>query len=194
MPIFWWALILIIAFSVGWGLTPVAGRVHILFDVPAVSGFLLLDTLIQGRFAAFLSALHHLLLPTIVIGTIPLAVIARMTRSSMLEVLHTDYIRTARAKGLGERDVLIFHGLRNALIPLITVIGLQFGSIITGAILTETIFSWPGIGKWMVHSVEQRDYPVIQGGVLIIASMVILINMSVDAIYALANPRMRRSR
>ncbi|MCY4643553.1 MAG: ABC transporter permease subunit [Bacteriovoracales bacterium] len=194
MPIFWWALILIIAFSVNLGLTPVSGRIHILYDIPSVSGLFLVDTLLQGNIEAFFSALRHLLLPTVVIGTIPLAVVARMTRSSMLEVLHKDYVRTARAKGLEERNVLIFHALRNALIPLITVIGLQFGSIITGAILTETIFSWPGIGKWMVHSVEQRDYPVIQGGVLIIASMVIFINMAVDAIYALVNPQMKRSR
>ena len=191
MPVFWWALILIIFFSVELGLTPVAGRIHVLFDLEPITGLLLLDSLLQGNIAAFLSALRHLLLPATVIGTIPLAVIARMTRSSMLEVISKDYIRTARAKGLNEQRVIIFHGLRNALIPVITVIGLQFGSIMTGAILTETIFSWPGIGKWMVLSVAQRDYPVIQGGVLIIASFIITINILVDLIYVFINPQMR---
>ena len=191
MPIFWWGLILIIFFSVQWGITPVAGRIHVLFDLEPLTGFLLIDTLLHGNIAAFFSALRHLLLPSLVIGTIPLAVVARMTRSSMLEVIPKDYMRTARAKGLREREILIFHGLRNALIPVITVIGLQFGSIITGAILTETIFSWPGIGKWMVLSVTQRDYPVIQGGVLIIASMIVLMNTLIDFIYSLANPKMR---
>ena len=190
MPLFWWALILIFVFSVHWGLTPVSGRIDVLFDLEPMTGFLLLDCLIQKNFAAFVSALRHLILPTLALGTIPLAVIARMTRSSMLEVIHQDYMRTARAKGLGAWRVLWVHGLRNALVPVITVIGLQFGSIITGAILTETIFSWPGIGKWMVLSVSQRDYPVIQGGVLLIATMVIGVNMLVDVTYALIDPKL----
>ena len=193
MPIFWWGLILIIFFSVQLGITPVSGRIHVLFDLEPITGFLLIDTLLHGNIAAFLSAFRHILLPSIVISTIPLAVVTRMTRSSMLEVIPKDYMRAARAKGLNERDILIFHGLRNALIPVITVIGLQFGSIITGAILTETIFSWPGIGKWMVLSVAQRDYPVIQGGILIIASMIVLMNTLIDFIYSLANPKIRGS-
>ena len=190
MPLFWWALILIFVFSVHWGLTPVSGRIDVLFDLEPITGFLLLDCLIQKNFAAFVSALRHLILPTLALGTIPLAVIARMARSSMLEVIDQDYMRTARAKGLGAWRVLWIHGLRNALVPVITVIGLQFGSIITGAILTETIFSWPGIGKWMVLSVSQRDYPVIQGGVLLIAIMVIGVNMLVDVAYALIDPKL----
>lgn len=191
MPIFWWALILIIIFSVKLGITPVSGRLSALHDLDHATGFMLIDTLWQGKSVAFVSALKHLILPTIVIGTIPLAIIARMTRSGMLEVMNQDYIRTARAKGLREQRIVIFHGLRNALVPVVTIIGLQCSSILTGAILTETLFSWPGIGKWIVLSVTQRDYPVIQGSVIIIASMVMGINMLVDFLYTLLNPKLR---
>ncbi len=191
MPIFWWGLILIMWFSVGLNLTPVSGRIDVMFEVPSVTGFLIIDSLLNNNFDAFLSALRHLILPAIVLGTIPLAVIARMTRSSMLEVLSEDYIRTARAKGLKEFRVILLHGLRNALIPVVTVIGLMFGTIITGAILTETIFSWPGIGKWLVNSVTSRDYPVVQGGILIIAGFVVCINAAVDFVYVLVNPKVR---
>lgn len=197
MPIFWWGLILIIVFSVGLGLTPVSGRIDVLYEVPTVTGFYLIDTLISPELLSeeglspFFSAISHLILPSIAMGTIPLAVMARMTRSSMLEVLGEDFIRTAKAKGLPYHRVVLVHGLRNALIPIITVLGLMFGSIITGAILTETIFSWPGIGKWLVASINARDYPVIQGGILFIATMVVVINLSVDFIYALVNPRMK---
>jgi dipeptide transport system permease protein len=127
-----------------------------------------------------------------VLGTIPLAVIARMTRSSMLEVLNEDYIRTARAKGLGTFRVVALHALRNALIPVVTVIGLQVGSLLGGAILTETIFSWPGIGSWLVESINRRDYPVLQGGILLVASLVMLVNLAVDLLYGVLNPRIRR--
>jgi dipeptide transport system permease protein len=197
MPIFWWGLILIIVFSVGLGLTPVSGRIDVLYEVPTVTGFYLIDTLISPQLLSeeglspFFSAVSHLILPSIAMGTIPLAVMARMTRSSMLEVLGEDFIRTAKAKGVPFYRVVLIHGLRNALIPIITVLGLMFGSIITGAILTETIFSWPGIGKWLVASINARDYPVIQGGILFIATMVVLINLSVDFIYAIVNPRMK---
>ncbi len=191
MPIFWWGLILIMWFSVGLGLTPVSGRIDVLFEVPNVTGFLLIDTLLNNNFSAFISAVRHLILPSIVLGTIPLAVIARMTRSSMLEILSEDYVRTARAKGLTESRVIFIHGLRNALIPVVTVIGLMFGTIITGAILTETIFSWPGIGKWLVNSVTSRDYPVVQGGILIIAGFIVIINITVDFVYTLVNPKVR---
>ena len=191
MPIFWWALILIIVFSVQLGLTPVSGRLSALHDLDSITGFLLLDALLQRDGAAFFSAIRHLILPTIVIGTIPLAIIARMTRSSMLEVMNRDYIRTARAKGLNERRVVLVHGLRNALVPVVTIIGLQCSSILTGAILTETLFSWPGIGKWIVLSVTQRDYPVIQGSILIISIMVTGINLLVDFLYTLLNPKLR---
>jgi dipeptide transport system permease protein len=196
MPIFWWGLVLILVFSVQLGLTPVAGRMSVLFEVETWSGFLLIDSLqkeviSEEGFQPFLSALKHLILPSIAMGTIPLAVMARMTRSSMLEVLGEDYIRTAKAKGLSQYHVITRHALRNALIPIITVAGLMFGSIITGAILTETIFSWPGIGKWLVASINARDYPVIQGGVLFIATMIVLINAIVDVLYIYANPKLR---
>jgi dipeptide transport system permease protein len=129
-----------------------------------------------------------------VLGTIPLAVIARMTRSSMLEVLNEDYIRTARAKGLPPWRVVGLHALRNALIPVITVIGLQVGTLLAGAILTETIFSWPGVGKWLVESIRRRDYPILQGGVLLVATVVVLVNLTVDLMYGLVNPRIRHAR
>jgi dipeptide transport system permease protein len=192
MPIFWWGLVLILFFSVQLGLTPVSGRISFMFDVDAVTGFLLIDSLFSEEgIEAFWSAIKHLILPSIAMGTIPLAVTARMTRSSMLEVLGEDYIRTAKAKGLSYFKIVGVHALRNAMIPIITVVGLMFGSIITGAILTETIFSWPGIGKWIVASIQSLDYPVIQGGILIIATMVITVNMLVDVAYAWANPKMR---
>ena len=196
MPIFWWGLILILVFSVKLGLTPVSGRIDFLYEIPLWTGFYLIDTLQTSvreaeGFAPFLSALRHLILPSIALGTIPLAVIARMTRSSMLEVLGEDYIRTAKAKGLGRSRIIYIHALRNALVPIVTTLALLFGSIITGAILTETIFSWPGIGKWIVQSITQRDYPVIQGGVLIISFIIVFTNMVVDIIYYLLNPRMK---
>ncbi len=193
MPIFWWALLLILFFSVQLGWTPVSGRIAVEFDVPAATGFMLIDTLRAGDAGAFHSALSHLLLPTIVLGTIPLAVIARMTRSSMLEVLREDYVRTARAKGLPRWQVVLVHALRNALIPVITVIGLQVGLLLSGAILTETIFSWPGVGNWLVHGVQSRDYPVVQGGILLIATIVISVNLIVDLLYGVINPRIRHA-
>lgn len=192
MPIFWWALLLIIVVS-GWmGLTPVSGRMSLMFYFDTPTGFMLIDSLLSGQKGAFGSALHHLILPTIVLGTIPLAVIARQTRSAMLEVLSEDYIRTARAKGLAPSRVNGLHALRNALIPVITVIGLSVGTLLAGAILTETIFSWPGIGKWMVDSIFRRDYPVVQGGLLLIAVMVMIVNLTVDVLYGYINPKIRK--
>jgi dipeptide transport system permease protein len=194
MPIFWWGLLLILLFSVTLGLTPVSGRLSFDFYIEPVTGFLLIDTLMVGDFDAFRSALQHLVLPMIVLGTIPLAVIARMTRSAMLEVLSEDYIRTARAKGLSGRRVIGLHALRNAMIPVITVIGLQIGTLLGGAILTETIFSWPGIGKWLIESINRRDYPALQGGVLLIATLVMAVNLLVDVLYGILNPRIRHGR
>ena len=193
MPIFWWGLLLIILFSGILQWTPVSGRISLLYFFPPVTGFMLIDSLLSGQAGAFKSALSHLVLPTIVLGTVPLAVIARQTRSAMLEVLGEDYVRTARAKGLPPSRVIGLHALRNALIPVITTIGLQVGVLLAGAILTETIFSWPGIGKWMVDSVFRRDYPVIQGGLLIIAAIIMLVNLSVDLLYGLINPRIRHN-
>jgi dipeptide transport system permease protein len=191
MPIFWWGLLLIILFSGTLHWTPVSGRIDLLYFFPPVTGFMLIDSLLSGQKGAFASAASHLILPTIVLGTIPLAVIARQTRSAMLEVLSEDYVRTARAKGLPPFRVIGIHALRNAMIPVITTIGLQVGVMLAGAILTETIFSWPGIGKWMVDSVFKRDYPVIQGGLLLIAAVIMIVNLTVDLLYGLVNPRIR---
>lgn len=192
MPIFWWALLLIIVFSGNLGWTPVSGRMDLVYFFDDVTGFMLIDSLLSGQDGAFMSAVSHLILPSIVLGTIPLAVIARQTRSAMLEVLSEDYIRTAKAKGLKPSRVNGLHALRNAMIPVITVIGLSVGTLLAGAILTETIFSWPGIGKWMVDSIFRRDYPVVQGGLLLIALMVMIVNLIVDLLYGLINPKIRK--
>jgi dipeptide transport system permease protein len=191
MPIFWWGLLLIILFSGMLGWTPVSGRISLFYYFPSVTGLMLVDSLLSGEKGAFGSAVSHLILPTIVLGTIPLAVIARQTRSAMLEVLGEDYVRTARAKGMSNARVVGVHALRNALIPVVTTIGLQTGVLIAGAILTETIFSWPGIGKWMVDSIFRRDYPSVQGGLLLIAVTVMIVNLLVDLLYGLINPRIR---
>ena len=191
MPIFWWALLLIIVMS-GWlSLTPVSGRIGLEYYFDDVTGFMLIDSLLSGQSGAFGSAVRHLILPTIVLGTQPLAVIGRQTRSAMLEVLSEDYVRTAKAKGLSKVRVNGVHALRNALIPVVTVIGLMVGTLMAGAILTETIFSWPGIGKWMVDSIFRRDYPVVQGGLLLIALMVMIVNLAVDMLYGYINPKIR---
>jgi dipeptide transport system permease protein len=193
MPIFWWGLLLILTFSVTLGWTPVSGRIAIRFDIPPVTGFMLIDSLLSSDKGAFKSALSHLILPSIALGTIPLAVIARMTRSSMLEVLREDYVRTARAKGASSFRIVGIHALRNALIPVVTTIGLQVGTLLAGAILTETIFSWPGIGKWLVEAIHRRDYPAVQGGILLSATVIIGVNLIVDVLYGVINPRIRHT-
>jgi dipeptide transport system permease protein len=194
MPIFWWALLLILFFSVHLGWTPVSGRIAIEYDPVRVTGLMLIDSLLSGEEGAFASAVSHLILPTIALGTIPLATLARMTRSAMLEVLGEDYVRAARARGLSPLRVIGKHALRNALIPVVTVVGLQVGTLLAGAILTETIFSWPGIGKWMVEAIHRRDYPVVQGGILLSATLVIFVNLIVDVLYGVINPRIRHTR
>jgi dipeptide transport system permease protein len=194
MPIFWWGLLLILLFSVQLGWTPVSGRIAVRYFVEPVTGFLTIDSLLSDDKGAFRSAIAHLVLPMIVLGTNPLAIIARMTRSSMLEVLGEDYIRTARAKGLSRVRVVALHAFRNALIPVVTVIGLQVGVLFTGAILTETIFSWPGVGKWLIESINRRDYPVLQGGLLLLGVVVMLVNLLVDVTYGIINPRIRHTR
>ncbi len=194
MPIFWWALLLILFFSVHLGWTPVSGRLDILFDPPKVTGLMLIDAWLSGEEGAFRSAASHLILPTIALGTIPLATLARMTRSAMLEVLREDYIRAARAKGLSPFRVVVKHALRNALIPVVTVLGLQVGVLMGGAVLTETIFAWPGIGKWLIEAIHRRDYPVVQGGILLTATLVIVVNLVVDLLYGLIDPRVRHPR
>lgn len=194
MPIFWWGLMLIFLMSVQLRLTPVSGRIGTAFYFPPVTGFMLIDSLLSGQKGAFKSAVQHLVLPTFVLGTVPLAIIARMTRSSMLEVLEEDYVRTAKAKGLSTRRVIGVHALRNALIPVITSIGLQIGTLLAGAVLTESIFSWPGVGKWLIDSINRRDYPALQGGIMLIAAVVIIVNLLVDLLYGLINPRIRHAR
>ena len=191
MPIFWWGLLLIVLFSNTLHWTPVSGRIGLMYFFKPVTGFMLIDSLLSGQAGAFKSAVLSLILPTIVLGTIPLAVIARQTRSAMLEVLGEDYVRTARSKGLAPLRVVGVHALRNAMIPVVTSIGLQVGVLLGGAILTETIFSWPGIGKWMVDAVFKRDYTVVQGGLLLIAGIIMLVNLIVDLMYGLINPRIR---
>lgn len=192
MPIFWWGLILIMFFSVGLGWTPVNGRIGVFYEIEPITGFLFYDVWFSEEpWPAFIDAVRHMILPATALATIPLAAIARMTRSSMLEVLGEDYMRTARAKGLSRARIILVHGLRNAMVPVVTVIGLMISTILTGAVLTETIFSWPGIGKWIVASVFARDYPVVQGGILLIAVMIVVVNLGVDIVYAIVNPRMR---
>ena len=191
MPIFFWGLTVILVFSILLGWTPVAGRISDDVWVEPVTGFMLIDAWFSEDKGSVLSVLSHLVLPTIVLATIPLAIIARMTRSTMLEILGEDYVRTARAKGAAPLRVIVVHALRNALIPVVTVIGLQTGMLLGGAILTETIFSWPGVGHWLVEAIQRRDYPVLQGGVLVIAMLAILVNLLVDIAYGLLDPRMR---
>ena len=192
MPIFWWGLLLIMFVGERWGLTPVSGRIDLIqYYFEPVTGFMVVDAWLSGQAGAVKDALHHLLLPAFVLGTVPLAVIARMTRSAMLEVLGEDYVRTARAKGLSPWRVVGLHALRNALIPVVTVIGLQIGALMAGAVLTETIFSWPGIGKWLIESIARRDYPALQGGVMLVSTVVIAVNLLVDLTYGLINPRIR---
>ena len=200
MPIFWWGLLLIMLFSVKLGWTPVSGRIDLLYDVQPHTGFMLIDAWLAERAdpgmnqGAWINAVKHLILPAVVLATIPLAVIARMTRSSMLEVLREDYVRTARAKGLSPLRVVVVHTLRNALSPVLTVIGLQVGTLMGGAVLTETIFSWPGIGKWLIDAISRRDYSVVQNGILLVALLVILTNFVVDILYGVVNPRIRHAK
>ena len=197
MPIFWWGMMLIMLVSVQLNLTPVSGRIGdtvFLDDTMPLTGFMLIDTLIWGEPGDFNDAVMHMILPAIVLGTIPLAVIVRMTRSAMLEVLGEDYIRTARAKGLTQMRVIVVHALRNAMLPVVTVIGLQVGTLLAGAILTETIFSWPGLGRWLIDALQRRDYPVVQGGVLMVATLIIFVNLLVDVLYGVVNPRIRHKK
>ncbi|AIR84241.1 MULTISPECIES: dipeptide ABC transporter permease DppB [Erwiniaceae] len=197
MPIFWWGIMLIMLVSVQLNLTPVSGRISdtiFLDDSHPLTGFMLIDTLLWGEEGDFKDAVMHMILPAIVLGTIPLAVIVRMTRSSMLEVLGEDYIRTARAKGLTRMRVIVVHALRNAMLPVVTVIGLQVGTLLAGAILTETIFSWPGLGRWLIEALQRRDYPVVQGGVLLVAILIIVVNLLVDLLYGVVNPRIRHKK
>jgi len=191
MPVFWLALVLVVVFTVRLDWLPFPGRVGGDVSFTSYTGLYLLDTLITLNFAAFWDVLRHLILPALALGTIPMAVITRMTRSSMLEVMNEDYVRTARAKGVVPWRVVFRHALRNAMLPTITVIGLQFGLLMGGAILTETIFGWPGVGQIAIESVNRRDYAMIQGVVLYGATFFVLVNLLVDVLYAVLDPRVR---
>ncbi|TAH51205.1 MAG: ABC transporter permease [Chloroflexota bacterium] len=191
MPIFWLGLMLIFLFAVTLHWLPSGARLDANAQYEPITNLVLLDSLLQANLALFAQGLRHLILPAVALATIPMAIIARMTRSSMLEVLNQDYVRTARAKGLKERSVILRHALRNALLPVITVVGLQVGILLSGAILTETVFSWPGIGRWLVDAIYARDYPIVQGVTLTIAIIFVLINLVVDILYTLVDPRVR---
>ncbi len=191
IPIFWWALLSILLFSLQLGWFPSSGRISLVYEIPHQSGFLLLDILrsdVAYKLEAFIDAVKHLALPAVVLSTYPTTVLIRYTRASMLHVLETNYIKTARAKGLSQFQVLLHHGLRNALLPVIRMIGLQFSSLITLAMITEVIFSWPGIGRWLIDSIYQRDYPAIQGGLLAVASFVLVLTIASDIVYKWFNP------
>jgi len=193
LPVYWLGLLLIYLFAVNFQLLPPSGRISVEagFNFKLITGFYVLDALLRLDIKFLQDVLSHLILPAITLGTIPLAIIARITRSAMLEVLSQDYIRTARAKGVPEYFVILKHALKNAFLPISTTIGLQFGTLLGGAILTETIFSWPGIGSWIYEGILARDYPVVQGGVIFVSATFVLINLIVDVSYAFFDPRIQ---
>ena len=193
MPIFWLGLMLLWLFGLKLGLFPTTGRIDSSAGLHTITNFYVLDSLLTLNFRAFFSALHYLALPSLALATIPTAFIARIARAAMIDVLGQDYIRTARAKGLVERLVVLKHGLKNALLPVVTVIGLQMGSLLAGAILTETIFAWPGMGRWIVKGIVARNFPVVQAGVMVFALVFIFVNLIVDLSYAFLDPRVRYS-
>jgi cationic peptide transport system permease protein len=195
IPTFWWALLLIMVFSLTLGWLPTSGRLSVLYEIPRLSGFMLPDILgsdAPNRNEALFDAIRHLLLPSLVLATYPTTVMIRFTRESMLDVLEQNYIKTARAKGLTRLQVLYKHGLRNALLPVTRQVGLQFSTLITLAMITEVIFSWPGIGRWLIDSIYQRNFPAIQGGVLVVSSLVIAVNMFTEILHTLLNPLARK--
>jgi peptide/nickel transport system permease protein len=193
MPIYWLALILIYAFAVNRQIFPPSARLDVALDVDRHTGFMLIDTLMSGDMSLFRNAVWHLLLPSFVLSTVIMPILARLTRASMLEVLQQDYVRTAQAKGLANRVVVIRHALKNALLPIVTVVGLQLGGLLGGALLTETIFSWPGMGLWTYRAIQSRDYPIVQGAVLVSATIYVFVNLLVDISYAYLDPRIRYS-
>lgn len=191
MPIFWLGLMLAWVFGVVLGLLPTGFRLNTSVTIVPVTNLFLVDSLLAGDGEAFAAAARHLILPAVALSTIPMAVIARMTRASLLEILSQDYIRTAESKGLPQRAVILRHAMRNALLPVMTVTGLQIGRLLAGAILTETIFSWPGIGLWIFEAIQARDYPIVQGATLFIATIFVLVNLVTDLLYAVVDPRIR---
>lgn len=191
MPIFWWGLIVIFFFSVKLGIFPVSGRIDVMFDVPYKTGFYFIDTLLSGQWDAFVSACKYIVLPAFVLGTVPLALIVRVSRASIIDVAEEDYVRTARAKGLPYKQILFKHIFKNALPQILTSIGLAMGQLLTGAILTETLFSWPGMGRWIIKSIEARDYPVVQAGVFYSMLIIIIVNWITDESVKIVSPKLR---
>ncbi len=191
MPVFWLAIILIMVFGIKLDLLPTGGRLGVMYSIAPITHLYLVDSLLELRFPAFWDALKHLILPAAALGTIPMAFVARITRSSMLDVMGQDYIRTARSKGLSERAIIVNHALRNAMIPILTASGTEFAGLMGGAVLTETIFAWPGLGTYIVQAVSARDYPAVQGSVIFVALVVALVNLLVDVIYSFVDPRIR---
>ena len=193
MPVFWLGLLLSYLFAVNLQWLPLGSRISTDIDATfsPITKLYVLDALLKANFPALINILGHLALPAFTLATIPLAILSRITRSAMLEVLSLDYVRTARAKGLAENQVVVKHAFKNAMLPVVTIVGLQFGALLGGAILTETIFSWPGIGSWVYEGILNRDYPVVQGGVLLVAITFVLINLVVDLSYALLDPRIQ---
>jgi peptide/nickel transport system permease protein len=191
MPVFWLGIMLMMIFGVFLKWLPIGGRIDTLIPFQRVTGLYLLDSLIGWNGPALVSSLRYLIMPSVALATIPMATIARVTRSSMLEVLRQDFIRTERAKGLSERSVIYKHAARNALLPVVTVIGLEFGLLLAGAILTETIFAWPGIGRYVVNAVRMRDYPAVQGCLLFFALTFVVVNLITDLLYVLIDPRIK---
>ena len=191
IPIFFLAILLKWLFAVNLGWLPSVGRQDVLIDAEHPTNFYVLDGLVTGNWNAAWDAVKHLILPALALATIPLAIIARITRASVLDVQNEDYVRTARAKGLAPRTVDRRHVLRNAMLPVITIIGLQIGLLLSGAILTETVFAFPGLGSWLQMAIVNRDYPVLQGGILFVAMIVVVVNLLVDISYGLLNPRVR---
>jgi peptide/nickel transport system permease protein len=193
IPIFFLAILLKYVFAVKLGLLPSVGRISVLIDIPHPTKFYVLDAILAGNPSALWDVLKHLILPAIALGSIPLAIIARITRAAVLDVQNEDYVRTARAKGLPPRVVDGRHIFRNALLPIVTIIGLQTGLLLSGAVLTETVFAFPGMGTWLVQAIRNRDFPVLQGGILFVSLVFVLVNLLVDIAYALINPRIRVS-
>lgn len=191
MPIFWLALMLLWVFGLKLNWFPTNGRLSSGIELQKITNLYILDSLLTGNVEALTDSLHHLVLPAFALSTIPTAFIARITRSSMLDVLSEDYVRTARSKGLRERIVVTRHALKNAMLPVITVIGLQTGLLLAGAILTETVFAWPGMGRWVVNAIVARNFPVVQAAVLVFASVFVFVNLVVDVSYAWFDPRIR---
>jgi len=191
MPVFWLGIILMMIFGVILGWLPIGGRIDLMIPFQRVTGFMIIDSIITLNLPALISSIKHLILPAVALGTIPMAMIARVTRSSMLEVLRQDFIRTERAKGLSERAVIYKHAVRNAMVPVVTVIGLNFGLLLAGAILTETVFSWPGLGRLVVEAVYERDYPLVVGCILIFAIVFVVVNLITDILYTYIDPRIK---